>query len=75
MRYVDGYVIPVPKKNLRAYRKISQKTGAIWKEYGALEYRECAGDDLADGQDDGPEEADLRFQAMTFGGFTVMVDV
>ena len=46
MRYVDGYVIPVPKKNLRAYRKISQKAGAIWKEYGALEYRECAGEDL-----------------------------
>jgi uncharacterized protein YbaA (DUF1428 family) len=46
MRYVDGYVLPVPKKNLRAYRKIAQKAGAIWKEYGALEYRECAGDDL-----------------------------
>ena len=46
MRYVDGFVIPVPKKNLRAYRKISQKAGAIWKEYGALEYRECAGEDL-----------------------------
>jgi uncharacterized protein YbaA (DUF1428 family) len=46
MRYVDGYLLPVPKKNLRAYRKIAQKAGAIWKEYGALEYRECAGDDL-----------------------------
>ena len=46
MRYVDGFLLPVPKKNLRAYRKISRKAGAIWKEYGALEYRECAGDDL-----------------------------
>ncbi len=46
MPYVDGFVLPVPKKNLRAYRKISRKAGAIWKEYGALEYRECAGDDL-----------------------------
>jgi len=46
MRYVDGFLLPVPKKNLRTYRKISQKAGAIWKEYGALEYRECAGDDL-----------------------------
>ena len=46
MRYVDGYVLPVPKKNLRAYRKIAQKAGAIWKEHGALEYRECAGDDF-----------------------------
>src|SRR5262245_32632406 len=46
MRYVDGYVLPVPKKNLRAYRGIAKKAGAIWKEHGALEYRECAGDDL-----------------------------
>src|SRR5262245_39586626 len=46
MRYVDGFVLPVPKKNLRAYQKISRKAGAIWKGYGALEYRECAGDDL-----------------------------
>src|SRR5262245_54082089 len=46
MRYVDGYLLPVPKKNIRAYRKIAAKAGAIWKEYGALEYRECAGDDL-----------------------------
>lgn len=46
MRYVDGYVLPVPKKNLRAYRKIAQKAGEIWKEHGALEYRESAGDDL-----------------------------
>ncbi len=47
MRYVDGYVIPVPKKNLRAYMKIAQKAGEIWREHGALEYRESAGEDLA----------------------------
>ena len=46
MRYVDGYVLPVPKKNLQAYRRIAQKAGRIWREHGALEYRECAGDDL-----------------------------
>ena len=46
MRYIDGYVLPVPNKNLRTYRRIAQKAGAIWKEHGALEYRECAGDDL-----------------------------
>ena len=44
--YVDGFVLPVPKKNLRAYRDISQKAGKIWREHGALEYRECVGDDL-----------------------------
>ena len=46
MRYVDGYVVPVPKKSLQAYRRIAQKAGKIWREYGALEYRECAGDEL-----------------------------
>jgi uncharacterized protein YbaA (DUF1428 family) len=46
MPYVDGFVLPVPKKNLTAYRRMSQKAGKIWKEHGALEYRECAGDDL-----------------------------
>jgi uncharacterized protein YbaA (DUF1428 family) len=46
MPYVDGFVLVVPKKNLQAYRRMSQKCGKIWKEHGALEYRECAGDDL-----------------------------
>ena len=46
MRYVDGYVLPVPAKNLDAYRRMAQKAGQIWREHGALEYRECAGDDL-----------------------------
>ena len=39
-RYVDGFVIPVPKKNLKAYRKIASLAGKIWREYGALEYVE-----------------------------------
>jgi uncharacterized protein YbaA (DUF1428 family) len=46
MSYVDGYVLPVPKKNLQAYRRMAEKAGKIWREHGALEYRECAGDDL-----------------------------
>ncbi len=46
MRYVDGFVLPVPKKNLTAYRRMAEKGGKIWKEHGALEYLECAGDDL-----------------------------
>ena len=45
--YVDGYVLPVPKKNLQTYRRIAQKAGKIWREHGAVEYRECVGDDLA----------------------------
>jgi uncharacterized protein YbaA (DUF1428 family) len=46
MPYVDGFLLVVPKKNLQAYRRMAQKAGKIWKEHGALEYRECAGDDL-----------------------------
>jgi len=46
LRYVDGYLLPVPSKNLQAYRRIAQKAGRIWREHGALEYRECAGDDI-----------------------------
>jgi len=46
MRYVDGYVLPVPRKSLEAYRRIARKAGKIWREHGALEVRECAGDDL-----------------------------
>jgi len=46
MKYVDGFVVAVPKKKLTAYRRIAQKASKIWKEHGALEYRECAGDDM-----------------------------
>jgi uncharacterized protein YbaA (DUF1428 family) len=46
MRYVDGYVPPLPKKNLPTYRRMAQKAAGIWGEHGALEYRECVGDDL-----------------------------
>jgi uncharacterized protein YbaA (DUF1428 family) len=44
--YVDGYVVPVPKKKIKQYQRIAQKAGKIWREHGALDYRECVGDDL-----------------------------
>ncbi len=44
--YVDGFVIPLPEKNVDDYRRGAQKAGKIWREHGALEFRECAGDDL-----------------------------
>jgi uncharacterized protein YbaA (DUF1428 family) len=47
MSYVDGYVLPVPKKNLKAYVGIAKKAGKVWRDHGAIEYRECVGDDLA----------------------------
>jgi len=46
MRYVDGFVLPVPKKKLPLYRRMARQAGKIWREHGALEYRECVGDDL-----------------------------
>lgn len=46
MAYVDGFLLAVPKKHLQAYRRISQRMGKVWREYGALDYKECAGDDL-----------------------------
>jgi uncharacterized protein YbaA (DUF1428 family) len=46
MRYVDGFVLPVPKKKLNAYFRMAEKAAKIWREHGALEYRECVGDDL-----------------------------
>jgi uncharacterized protein YbaA (DUF1428 family) len=44
--YVDGFVLPVPKKNVKAYRRMAAEGARIWKKHGALEYRECEGDDL-----------------------------
>lgn len=46
MVYADGFLLVVPKKNLRKYAAIAKKAGKVWREHGALEYRECVGDDL-----------------------------
>jgi len=50
MQYVDGFIVPVPKKNLAAYRRMAQKAGKIWREHGALDYRECVADDVKVGK-------------------------
>lgn len=50
MAYVDGFIVPVPKANLEQYRKIAADAGAVWREYGALEYRECVADDVTVGE-------------------------
>ena len=49
-RYVDGFLVPVPKKNLQAYRRIAQKAGKVWREHGALEYIECIAEDVKPGK-------------------------
>ena len=48
--YVDGFVVPVPKRNLKAYRAMAAKAGKVWREYGALDYKECIADDVKKGK-------------------------
>lgn len=50
MQYVDGFVIPLPKKNIETYRRIAKKCGKIWREYGALDYKECVAEDVKPGK-------------------------
>jgi uncharacterized protein YbaA (DUF1428 family) len=50
MPYVDGFVVPVPKDKIDAYRDLARTAGEVWREYGALEYRECIADDVKPGK-------------------------
>jgi uncharacterized protein YbaA (DUF1428 family) len=60
-RYVDGFVLPIPKKNAEAYRRIARRAGKIWREHGALEYRECIADDVKPGKHTSfPQSVDLK---------------
>jgi len=49
-RYVDGFVVPVPKKNIAAYRRMAKRAGKVWRDHGALEYVECMADDVKPGK-------------------------
>ena len=49
-RYVDGFVVPVPRRNVAAYRRLARKAGKIWREHGALDYVECVADDVKPGR-------------------------
>jgi uncharacterized protein YbaA (DUF1428 family) len=49
-RYVDGFIVPVPKKSVQAYRRMAQKAGKIWKEHGAVDFVECIADDVKPGK-------------------------
>jgi uncharacterized protein YbaA (DUF1428 family) len=46
MSYVDGFVLTIPRTKVQSYRQMSQRAGKVWREHGAVEYRECVGDDL-----------------------------
>ena len=50
MAYVDGFIVAVPKKNIDAYKNLAKKAGKIWREYGALDYREWVADDVKVGK-------------------------
>jgi uncharacterized protein YbaA (DUF1428 family) len=50
MAYVDGFVVPVPKGELAAYRAMARKAGKVWREHGAIDYHECVADDVAVGK-------------------------
>jgi len=58
MKYVDGYVLAAPKKNLEAYQKMAEDGGKVWKKHGALQYFECVGDDMK------PEFAGITFPSI-----------
>jgi uncharacterized protein YbaA (DUF1428 family) len=49
-RYVDGFIVPVPKKKLAEYRRMAEQAGKIWREHGALEFRECVAEDVKVGK-------------------------
>ena len=50
MAYVDGFIVPVPKKKLAAYRNLARKAGKVWREHGALDFKECVADDVKKGK-------------------------
>lgn len=71
-RYVDGFVLPVRKKDIGAYRRMSKACSKVWKKYGALAYRECQGDDLAvKGMVQFPKMAKARSGETVFFSFIV----
>jgi len=50
MPYVDGFVLPVPKKKVEAYKRMARKAGKVWREHGAIEFKECIADDVPMGK-------------------------
>lgn len=72
MAYVDGFVLPVPKKKLAAYRSMARKAGKVWREHGALEFRECVADDVKPGKRTSfPQSVKLKRGETVFFSFIV----
>ena len=70
--YVDGFLLPIPKKNIATYRKIAKLAGKVWKEYGALEYVECVADELESKHDGKVMKSIFPKMAGTKAGETVV---
>src|SRR5688572_19575526 len=71
-KYVDGFVLPVPRKNVEAYRKIAKMAGKVWKDYGALEYIECIADDVKKGKHTSfPQSVKLKSGEVVFFSWIV----
>ena len=49
-KYVDGFILPIPKDGVETYRQIAQRAGEVWREHGALEYVECVAEDVEEGE-------------------------
>ncbi|HYP83971.1 DUF1428 domain-containing protein [Variovorax sp.] len=72
MPYVDGFVVPVPRAKIDAYRKMAQDAGKIWREHGALQFRECVAEDVKPGQlTSFPQAVDLQDGEVVFFSWIV----
>ena len=72
MSYVDGFVLPVPKANLAAYKRMARKAGKIWREHGALAYVECMADDVQPGKlTSFPQAVKLKADELVFFSWIV----
>ena len=72
MAYIDGFVVAVPKKNVKAYKAMATKAGKIWMEYGALEFRECIADDVKPGKlTSFPQSVKLKKDEVVFFSYIV----
>lgn len=72
MSYVDGFVLPIPTKNLAAYRKMAKLAGKVWREHGALDYKECIADDVPAGKHTSfPQSVKLKKDEVVFFSYIV----
>ena len=72
MSYVDGFVLAVPTANIADYRKMARKAGKVWREHGALEYKECIADDVKPGKTTSfPQSVKLKADETVFFSYIV----